>query len=292
MKQMGPFGRLFLVLAPLGIAFAVVGCVDKSNSNPTDMPNAGATTAAPSTTAAVASGELAVFAAASLTDAFTEMKAAFETTKPGVRITYNFAGSPALRTQLQEGARADIFAAADTNNMRQALDAGLVVDAGETFTRNRLALIVPANNPAKITALRDLGNDGVKLVLALDAVPVGRYARESIAKMAADGSFGEGFSDRVLANLVSEEPNVKAVVTKVQLGEADAGIVYVTDVTAGVAADVKVIEIPDNFNILATYPIALTVDAANPAAAAAFVAFVLSPAGQAIMTRFGFKPIE
>ena len=176
--------------------------------------------------------------------------------------------------------------------MRQALDAGLVVDAGETFTRNRLALIVPADNPAKITALRDLGNDGVKLVLALDAVPVGRYARESIAKMAADGSFGEGFSDRVLANLVSEEPNVKAVVTKVQLGEADAGIVYVTDVTAGVAADVKVIEIPDAYNVLATYPMALTADAANPAAAAAFVAFVLSPAGQAIMTRFGFQPIE
>lgn len=289
---MGPFGRRFLGLAALGIALATGGCGDNSSGGSAPTRNANISAAPATATAAVVSGDLVVFAAASLTDAFTEMKAAFETANPGVQITYNFAGSPALRTQLQEGARADIFVAADANNMRQALDARLVADAGTTFTHNRLALIVPANNPAKITVLHDLGNDGVKLVLALAEVPVGRYARESIAKMEADGSFGERFRARVLANLVSEEPNVKAVVTKVQLGEADAGIVYVTDVTEGVAADVKVIGIPDAYNVLATYPVALTAHPTNADAAAAFVAFVLSEEGQAILASFGFQPIE
>ncbi len=289
------FRRLFVVVLSLGLAFAAFACSDDSDADPTATVPGGqsaAQTVAPTT--AALSGGLTVFAAASLRDAFTEVEKSFEAANPGVDVTYHFAGSPALRTQLMEGAKADIYAPADTNNMQQALEANLVADAGETFTHNRLAVIMPKDNPANITALQDLGNDGVKLVLvlALAEVPVGTYARRSLTKMDADGSFGEGFSARVLANMVSEEPNVKAVVTKVQLGEADAGIVYVTDVTAGVAPDVKVIEIPDGFNVIATYPIALTAAPANPDAAEAFIDFVLSADGQAILARFGFQPIE
>lgn len=237
-------------------------------------------------------GEIVVFAAASLTDAFEDIANAFEAGHPGTRVTMNFGGSPALRTQLQEGASGDIYAPADTDNMQQALDAGVVIDAGRIFTRNRLAVIVPAGSPAGITALQDLGNQGVQLVLATSDVPVGRYARKSIDKMHADGSFGEGFTSRTLANVVSEEPNVKAVVTKVQLGEADAAIVYVTDVTADIAGDVSVIDIPDDFNVVATYPIAVTTSAENTVGAEALIAFVLSEEGQAILENYGFQPIE
>jgi molybdate transport system substrate-binding protein len=233
-----------------------------------------------------------VFAAASLTDSFEDIGTAFEDANDGTSVAFNFAGSPALRTQLQEGADADVYASADTNNMQQALDASLVVDDGEMFTRNRLVVIVPADNPANVTALQDLSKDGLKLVLAAEDVPVGRYAQESIAKMQAEGSFGETFSDDVLANVVSNEPNVKAVVTKVQLGEADAGIVYVTDVTAEVEADISTIDIPDDLNVVAVYPIAVTTNAGNPETAQAFIDFVLSGEGQAILAGYGFQPIE
>lgn len=237
-------------------------------------------------------GEIVVFAAASLTDAFEDIADAFEAEHPGTYVTLNFGGSPALRTQIQEGASADIYAPADIANMEQALQGDLVVDTGRAFARNRLGVIVPADNPAGITAIEDLGNEGVQLVLAASDVPVGRYARESIEKMQADGSFGEDFVRRVTRNIVSEEPNVKAVVTKVQLGEADAGIVYVTDVTADIAKDVSLIVIPDNFNAIAEYPIAVTTSAENTAGAEAFIEFVLTEKGQAILEQNGFQPIE
>lgn len=276
------------------LAFAACSDDDDDPSGPTSAPSAASTQAATqaATEAPAATGDITVFAAASLTAAFEDIGAAFEAANAGTSVTFNFAGSPALRTQLTEGADADIYASADTNNMTQALEADLVVDEGVIFTQNRLAVVVPVDNPAGITTLQDLSKDGVKLVLAAADVPVGRYARESLLKMQDEGSFGETFSDDVLANLVSEEPNVKAIVTKVQLGEADAGIVYVTDVTPDVAADVTLIEIPDALNIIATYPIAVTSNAANVPAAEAFIAFVLSQEGQAILQEHGFQPVE
>ena len=181
-----------------------------------------------------------------------------------------------------------MLALADEANMQASLDKQLVVDKGQTFVRNGLAIIVPKGNPGNIVAAPDLAKPGIKLVLAQKGVPAGTYARDAIAKMASDAAFGASFDTKALANVVSEEPNVKAVVAKVQLGEADAGIVYVTDVTAGVAADIEMIEIADAFNVIASYPIAVTAEAAHPEAARAFIDYVLSTEGQAILRRYGF----
>jgi molybdate transport system substrate-binding protein len=238
------------------------------------------------------SGDITVFAAASLTDSFEAIADAFEEEHPDVDVTFNFAGSPALRTQLAEGARADVLAVADESNMEAALDAGLVIDAGQPFARNQLAIIVPADNPAGVESYLDLANDGLRLVLAAEEVPAGNYARQALEKMAQDPQAGADFAERVLANVVSNEPNVKAVVTKVQLGEADAGIVYATDVTPDVAEDVSLIEIPDDKNVIAVYPVAVTSEAAEPEIAAAFIEFILSDAGQAILREHGFLRLE
>jgi molybdate transport system substrate-binding protein len=236
------------------------------------------------------SGNLTVFAASSLTDAFTQEKQAFEVAYPGVSVTFNFAGSPTLRIQLDQGARADVLVTADRKNMDAALQSGLVVDAATTFARNKLAVIVPKSNPGNIMSPFDLAKSGLKLVLAQRGVPAGDYARQIFQNMEADPRGGAGFANKVLENLVSEEANVKAVVTKVQLGEADAGIVYVTDVTPDVAGDVMLIEIPDSLNVIAAYPIATTSDAGEPEIAKAFIKFILSAQGQQILEGHGFLP--
>jgi molybdate transport system substrate-binding protein len=172
--------------------------------------------------------------------------------------------------------------------MQKARQDGTIVGEPRIFVHNLLVVIVPAQNPAGITKLQDLAKPKLKLVLTNKEVPVGNYSRQVLAKMSQDSTFGKDFADRVLGNLVSEETNVKQVVTKVQLGEADAGIVYSSDVTMVVRGALKVIDIPNQFNVTARYPIAIVKDAQNEAGAHAFVEYVLSPAGQAILTRHGF----
>lgn len=233
-------------------------------------------------------GELTIFAAASLTDAFKEMAAQIEQANPGPRLTFNFAGSPTLRTQLAQGARADIFASADEPNMFGAEKDGTIMSEARIIARNFLIVVVPAHNPAGIKMLQDLTKPKLKLVLTSKEVPVGNYSRQALAKMSQDASFGADFATRVLANLVSEEMSVKQVVSKVQLGEADAGIVYSTDVTPAIRAAVRVIQIPPEFNVMAKYPIAVVKGARNETGARAFIEYVLSPAGQAILERHGF----
>lgn len=233
-------------------------------------------------------GQLTVFTAASLTDAFQEIAATLEQGNPGTKVTFNFAGSPTLRTQLAQGARADVFASADEPNMQGAQQDGTIAGEPRIFARNLLVVIVPAANPAGIATLQDLARAGIKLILARKEVPVGNYARQSLDKMSQDTAFSRDFATRVLANLVSEEPNVKQVVTKVQLGEADAGIVYASDVTPAVRGALRVLSIPEPLNVVARYPIAVVKDAANAAGARVFIDYVLSPAGQAILTRHGF----
>jgi molybdate transport system substrate-binding protein len=205
-----------------------------------------------------------------------------------VHTEFNFAGSPTLRTQLEQGAEADVLAVADQPNMQAALDKKLVSDGGSIFARNKLTIIVPQGNPGGVTEPKDLAKPGLKLVLAQADVPAGKCARDAIAKMAADGSFGERFNEEVTGNIVSNEPNVKSVVTKVQLGEAEAGIVYTTDVTAGVAGDIETITIPDAFNVIASYPMAVLAEAKHGAAARSFIDYVLSDAGQTILRKYGF----
>jgi len=238
--------------------------------------------------AAPAPAELRVFAAASLGDVFGDLARAFEHAHPDVRVRLVLAGSPQLVAQLAHGADGDVLATADTHNMDEAARQGLLAGAPEAFARNRLALIVPGTNPARLRTWHDLDRRGLKLVLAADPVPAGHYARELLAQLGA--GTGGTWTQRVLANVVSEEDNVKSVLAKVQLGEADAGVVYRTDVTPALARYVHVLEVPDSANVVASYPIAALARARQPDAARAFVALARSDAGRAALARRGFLP--
>lgn len=233
-----------------------------------------------------AAQELTVLAASSLTEAFEEMAAVFEAQNEGVEVLLSFDGSSTLATQITQGAPADVFASADEQQMQNVVDEGLTASEPQIFTGNRLVLITPAEGD--ITTIEQLAEPGVALVLADAEVPVGNYAREALEKM--NGTFGEDFSERVLANLVSEESNVRQVSLRVELGEADAAIVYATD--AAVAEGINTIEIPDELNVLGTYPIAPLSESAQPDLAQAFVDLVLSDAGRTILTERGFQAPE
>ncbi len=234
---------------------------------------------------------LTVFAAASLTDAFTEMGKNFQAANPGVTVTFNFAGSGTLRTQLEQGAVADIFASANTTEMDTLVKDNLVAanSSSQLFLTNSLLVILPANNPANVQSLQDLARPDLKLVLGDTTVPAGKYARQILANMDKDPAFATNFSTQVLANVVSNETDVKQVVAKVQLGEADAGIVYVSDAVA--APQLKTIQFPAADNVIAKYPMAALNKAPQPDLAASFIAYVLSPDGQAILKKWGFTPI-
>ncbi len=232
--------------------------------------------------------ELVVYAAASLSDAFEEIGTAFEAANRGVEVLLNFASSSDLAAQLAEGAPADVFASANTRQMTVAREAGRIAGRARIFARNRLILIVPADNPAGITSLRDLATDGVQLLLAAPDVPVRTYTDAMLERLAADPAYGEEYRAGVLANVVSEEQNVRQVSAKIALGEGDAGIVYASDVTPDIADDVVTIPIPDALNTLARYPIGIISDSAQPELAQAFVAYVRSCDGQAVLARWGF----
>jgi molybdate transport system substrate-binding protein len=235
-------------------------------------------------------GELTVFAAASLTEPFTEIGTGLEASYPGLRLLYNFGGSPMLRTQLEQGARADVFVSADAVQMELARKSGVVQGETPIFVKNRLVVIVPRENPGKVMTFRDLAKPGVKLDLAAPKVPVGNYSRQALHKATAE--YGAAFAEGALKNVVSEEENVKQVVTKVQLGEADAGIVYVSDVTPRVSHAVHMIPIPEAYNQIATYPIALAQGVQNRVAAEVFIHFVLSAEGQAVLKAHHFIPVK
>jgi molybdate transport system substrate-binding protein len=267
------------------LAFLLAAC------SPAATPVAIAVPATEAPTATRAPQTLNVFAAASLTGAFGEIARAFEAANPGVTVAFNFAGSQALRTQIEQGASADVFASADHKNMDTMVTENLVANGKyQDFANNRLVVILPPKNPANIQTLQDLARPGVKLDLADASVPVGNYARQVLIGMSTDASFGSDFSDKVLANVVSNETDVKQVVSKVDLGEADAGIVYVTDAQA--ASDLKTVAISDNFNVIAKYPIAVVAKPPHADLAAAFVDYVLSPDGQAVLRKWGFGPAE
>jgi len=233
---------------------------------------------------------LTVFAAASLKDAFTEIGANFEAAHPGVSVALNFAGSQTLSAQLTQGAVADVFASANQTEMDKLVTDGLVpADAAQTFLTNSLVVILPQANPAGARALADLAAPGLKLILAAETVPAGKYALQVLEKLAAEAAYGADFKTRVLANVVSYENDVKAVVAKVQLGEADAGVVYLSDSVA--APDLKTIEIPADLNVVARYPIAALTNAPQLELAAAFVDAVLSADGQSVLKKWGFTPV-
>lgn len=230
---------------------------------------------------------LNVFAAASLTEAFRELGRTLEQRQPGLTVQFNFAGSQQLATQIEQGAPADVFASADQQWMEYVKEKGLVEGNAPVFVRNRLVVIVPRTNPARIGALLDLARRGTKIVLAAEAVPAGKYSREVLKNLAGADGFPDGYDRRVLANVVSQEENVKSVVSKVQLGEADAGMVYRSDVTPAVSRYVRVLDIPGEHNVVAEYPIAVLKSAPNAEAARLFVELVRSGEGQRVLRQHG-----
>jgi molybdate transport system substrate-binding protein len=247
------------------------------------------TTSGCTTTQNTQSTKLTVFAAASLTDAFNETAQAFEANNSGVTVALNYAGSQVLATQIKQGATADVFASADQKNMKSVQDAGLMNNSSVAiFAENKLAIIVPTGNPANITSLIDLAKLGVKLDICNSSVPCGNYTLQMLAKASNNSTYGSGFTNSVLANVVSQETNVNDVVAKVALGQADAGMVYKSDVPAAYQSKVQVITIPDSVNVLAQYPIGILSGSQNAQLAQSFINFVTSPAGQAILLKYGF----
>ena len=233
--------------------------------------------------------DLTIFAAASLTESFTEIGRIFEAVHPGVHVTFNFAGSQQLAQQLGQGAPADVFASANSSQMDVAIETGRIISGTQqAFVRNRLTVIYPIDNPMSLSQVGDLATPDLHLILAAAEVPVGRYSLEFLDKAAQDPAFGTPFKDQVLGNVVSYEPNVKVVLTKIALGEGDAGIVYSSDITPDVADQVGQLEIPDALNTIAAYPIAAVSDSRYPTQAAAFTAYILSPEAQLVLARYGF----
>jgi molybdate transport system substrate-binding protein len=222
------------------------------------------------------SGTITVYAAASLTDAFGEAGAKFEEEHPGVTVEFNFAGSSALREQILAGAPADVFASANTSNMDQVVAGDANESEPEIFATNKLEIAVPAGNDAGVAGLDDFADPDLLIGLCAEEVPCGQFGREALANAG------------VTPSIDTNESDVRALLTKVESGDLDAGLVYVTDVESA-GDQVDGIEVPDDVNVVAQYPIATLSAAASPDVAAAFVDFILSPDGQDILESFGFQ---
>lgn len=232
---------------------------------------------------------LTVLAASSLTDAFGELESRFEERNPGTDLRTSFAGSSELLTQIQQGAPADVFASADEVKMDTAAEKGLVREP-RTFARNRPVVLVPADNPARIEEFRDLAEADARIVLAEEGVPIAEYARDILTN--ADAEYGDDFEWKVLEKVVSREANVRTSANRVALGEADATFVYQSDVTPDIRNRVQVIQIPENLNVLATYPIAVTEGSENPELAQEWIELMLSDEGQDVLEEHGFERVS
>jgi molybdate transport system substrate-binding protein len=236
--------------------------------------------------------ELTVFTAASLTRAFGEIGQQYEN-ETGIHVAFNFDGSQALRTQIENGAYADVFASANNKQMNALKALGLMNNSTvSVFTRNKLSLIIPTGNPAGISNLSDLAKPGVKIVIGTKDVPVGDYTLQIINKLGNDSAYGPEYKEKVLANIISQETNVNYVVTKIALGEADVGFAYVSDITEDLSSKVDKVEIPDEYNIIAEYPMGMLNESKYPAEAEEFIDLVKSEEGRAILDKYGFIPVK
>ena len=225
-----------------------------------------------------------VFAASSLTDALGEIGERFEAERPGARVLFSFASSSTLATQLLHGAPSDVFASANDLQLERVAADDLLAGTGTSFAGNTLVLLVP--NGSDIDSAADLATPGVLLVVAATEVPAGRYARAWLSL--AEATLGTGYAAAVLANVVSNEPNVRQAAAKVALGEADAAMVYRSDALG--LEGVRIVTLPGADTLEIRYPIARLAGATQPELADAFVAFVLSDAGQEVLERYGFSP--
>src|SRR6185295_1979080 len=262
-------------LLTFALALVVVGCTCGGAGPATSSPTA---TIAPSgsPTQVPLAGSITVFAGSSLTDAFKKAGDQLKVKNPGTDFVFNFGSSSTLATQIINGAPADVFASADEANMQKIDDAKLTESAPAIFVSNRLQIAVAAGNPKRITGLADLAKPGLIVVLAAPTVPAGKYALEALQKAG------------VTVKPASQEDDVRAVLNKVTLGEADAGIVYVTDVKSA-GAKVAGVDIPEQHQVVARYPIAVVKEAKNPRLAKAYVDYLLSDDGQRLLAEFGFS---
>ncbi|MBX3029554.1 MAG: molybdate ABC transporter substrate-binding protein [Chloroflexi bacterium] len=233
-------------------------------------------------------GEVTVFAAASLRDSFTIMGQAWAARNPGSSLTFSFDSSSALRAQIEEAAPADVFASADLRNPQTLVDTCLAPAPITVFASNQAIIVTPADNPAGIDSWDDLAAPGVRVVAAGEEVPIQRYAEQILTNLAALPDAPEGFLEAVHANYVSREDNVAAVLAKIELGEGDAGIVYVTD--AAGSDGVATVDIPAEGNVLASYGAVSVGMTDSPDGAAAFLAYLTGPEAQAILAQHGFLP--
>lgn len=232
--------------------------------------------------------ELTVFGAASLRNALAAIEAAYEASTPGTTLTIATDSSSTLRSQIEQGAPADLFLSADEQNPRALFHRGLTDGETIDFASNTLTVVVPPDNPAGIGSPADLARPGVKIVAADDEVPISGYARQLVARLAVLEGYPSDFAAAYEANVVSREENATAVVAKIELGEADAAIAYVTDARS--SGRVTAVAIPSEANVAATYAGVVTSSSTNPAAAHAFLSWLVGPQGSAILVTFGFGP--
>lgn len=232
-------------------------------------------TASTSPSSTSLNGYINVFAAASLTASFNTLGIAFHRANPGVGVNFNYAGTPTLVTQIEQGAPADVFASADTTNMDKLTADGFAIGSSQVFAHNQLEIVVAPGNPKGITGLADLAKPGLIYISEGPTVPAGKYSLQALA------------SAGVKVTPKSLETSVSAVISKIELGEADAGIVYTTDISAA-GTKVQGVPIPAANNVIATYPLVEVKGTKDPEAASAFIAYVLSAPGQSTLASFGF----
>lgn len=254
---------------------------------------AGCTSTSDVTPSADAAKSITVFTAASLKGAFTDMAAQYEDEHPGTTVVLNIDGTQALRTQVEQGARGDVFASANTKHMDALMAGGFMEnDTVTRFLENRVTIALPASNPGDIHEPADLSTPGEKVLIGTSEVPVGGYARQVLEKMTADPEYGEEYMDAVMENIISEETNVNNIIAKLLIGEADAGFTYTSDVVTPAYADqLTTIPIPDEYNVIAHYPIGVLRESTDPETAADFIAFVRSGQGGEILRSYGFEPL-
>jgi len=269
-----------LLQAGILAVFLLSGCANRSEQPGAPYP-------------AQSGSTLRLFAAASLSDAFQEIGGQYQKMNPGIKFEYNFAGSQQLAQQIVQGAPVDIFASANKKQMDALVEEGAVkVGQEQVFAHNRLVVIFPKENPAGISRLADLARPGIKILLAAKEVPAGAYALEFLDKASQTADLGQSYQRDVLNNVVSYEENVRGILSKIGLGEADAGIVYISDVHGPSGESVGTLDIPGPLNSTASYYIAPLASSSNQDQAAAFIRYLVSPEGQAILQDYGFLPAE
>jgi molybdate transport system substrate-binding protein len=274
-----------LVSVLLLAACSSAGASPSGSATPSGAPTTAASVSAAPSAEPV---ELTIYGAASLKGVLEAAKAAYPTVNPGKTVTLSTGSSAALETQIEQGAPADVFLSADTTNPKKLVDAGLADGAAVTFAGNELTVIVPTANPAGIASPKDLARSGVKVIAAGDEVPITKYATQFVDNLAKEDGYPAEFAAKYTANIASKEEDVKSVVAKIEIGEGDGGIVYVTDARASTKA--TTIDVPPSANVPATYAGVVVKASKNAAAAKAFLDWFAGPDGQAILGSFGFLP--